>query len=279
MARVSERTPQRLQAHYEVERELADRLRRARDFEERRRVCATMYAELFRQVPDHPRLAAQGAKAAIRGRDIGWNLAQLAPYLRPGCIFLEIGAGDCELASTVADQAGYVYAVDISDQTGGTRLPRNVQLEISDGRSIPVPAGVVDLAFSDQLMEHLHPEDALAQLRNIHRALKPGGVYFCITPNSLYGPSDISGYFEDVARGFHLREYTVCQIRTIFAAAGFPEIHVYVGARGLFLRCPAFLAEGLEAVLEWLPPRLRRRIARAPLARALLGVRVAAIKG
>ena len=150
---------------------------------------------------------------------------------------------------------------------------------ITDGSSIDVPAASVDLAFSDQLMEHLHPDDAVTQLRNIRRVLKDGGVYLCVTPNRLYGPSDVSGYFEDVARGFHLREYSVRELRGIMREAGFPKQHVYIGARGLFLRCPAILVETLETTIEWLPARLRRAVAKVSILRALLGVRVAGIKG
>jgi SAM-dependent methyltransferase len=271
------RSHERLAAHYAVERRLADRLRAAKGTAERRALFATMYEELFREVPDHPRLLSKAASTDERERDIDWDLAQLRDFLKPGCTFLEIGAGDCALSARAAAVAKQVYAVEICDQRRG-KLPDNVQLVISDGESVPVPAGVVDIAFSDQLMEHLHPDDAMSQLRNIHRALKPGGAYFCITPNSLYGPSDISAYFDDVARGFHLREYTLREVRAIFAQAGFPKVHVYVGARGWFLRCPGVLLEALETALGWLPARLRRRIADTQLLRAMLGLRVAAIK-
>jgi SAM-dependent methyltransferase len=245
--------------------------------EARRAIFATMYDELFRLVPDHPRLLAQGVPTSERERDIRWDLAQLAPYLAPGCTFLEIGAGDCKLSAAVAQTASRVYAVDISDQTQ-TPLPSHVSVVITDGRTVEVPAGSVDVAFSDQLMEHLHPDDALEQLRNIHRALKPGGAYVCITPNRLYGPSDISAYFDDVARGFHLREYTLREIREIFERAGFSGLHAYVGARGWFMRCPAVVLETFERVLEKLPAHTRRRIADNRLLRGLLGLRVAAIK-
>ena len=167
--------------------------------------------------------------------------------------------------------------LDGSHQAQG-ELPANVHCVITDGRAIDVPAGSVDVAFSDQLMEHLHPEDAAAQLENIHRALKPGGVYVCITPNKLYGPSDISAFFADEARGFHLREYTLREMRAIFAAAGFSRTRAYVGARGWFLRVPCALVEALEWALERLPVRLRRRVADTQVLRALLGLRVAAIK-
>jgi len=271
------RSPERLRAHYRVERKLADRLRRAPDAEARRRIFATMYDDLFRAVPDHPRLRAKAEALAERARDIDWDLAQLRPYLVSGSTFLEVGAGDCALSARVAEGAKAVYAVDISDQAARP-LPPNVQLVVSDGTSIPVPPGTVDLAFSDQLMEHLHPDDARLQLANIHRALKPGGVYFCITPNRLYGPSDISAYFDDEARGFHLREYSLREVVAILREAGFGRIRTYVGARGFFVRFPRMALEALEAALETLPVRLRRQVAGAKPMRALLGLRVAAVK-
>ena len=271
------RSSERLLAHYRVERRLADKLRRAPSAEARRRIFATMYDDLFREVPDHPRLRARDQAALERERDIDWDLAQLRPFLEDGCTFLEVGAGDCALSERVAVGAKTVYAVDISNQAGH-RLPSNVRMVVSDGTSIPVPPGSVDLAFSDQLMEHLHPDDARVQLAAIHRALKPGGTYFCITPNRLYGPSDISAYFEDEARGFHLREYSLREIVAILREAGFGRIRTYIGARGFFVRFPRFLLVALEMALETLPPKPRRKIAGTKPMRALLGLRVAATK-
>ena len=271
------RTPERLRAHYLVERELADRVRNAPDWEARRAVFGHMYDDLFERIPDHPRRAAHRADTQAREDHIRWNLAQLKPYLEPGMTFLEVGAGDCALSARIAKEARQVYAVDISDQAQG-QLPANLALVITDGRSIDVPPGSVDLAFSDQLMEHLHPDDAIEQLRNIHRALKPGGVYLCVTPNRVYGPSDISAFFDDEPRGFHLKEYTLPEILAIFRRAGFSRSHVYMGARGYFLRCPAFCVRAVEKTLLSLPASWRRRLADSKVARALLGLRVAAIK-
>jgi SAM-dependent methyltransferase len=275
--REERRTAERLRLHYTVERRLADRLRAAGTAEERRAIFATMYDELFRLVPDHPRLLARHNAQEERDQGITWDLAQLERFIKPGCTFLEIGAGDCALSMRVAPRAGQVYAVDICDQTRKA-LPANVKLVVSDGREIDVPEGSVDLAFSDQLMEHLHPEDARTQLASVHRALKPGGVYVCITPNRLYGPSDISAYFDDVASGFHLREYTVFEVRRVLEEAGFSRVQAFVGARGFFMRFPVWALEAIEHVLDTMPVRLRRRIADHKLMRALLGVRVAAIK-
>jgi len=270
------RTPERIRAHYLAERELADRIRRAGSFEERQKILSGMYDELFAKVPDHPRLIQGDGAREERARNIRWNLAQLQPYLKPDIVFLELGSGDCALASAVAAQVAHVYAVDISDQTQGPPLPSNCTLVLTDGRSIDVPPGSVDLAFSDQLMEHLHPDDAAAQLANIRRALKPGGVYVCVTPNRLYGPTDVSSHYDDVATGFHLREYSLRDLREVFTAAGFGSFQVYVGARGRYTPCPSAPLEAIESALERLPHGTRRRIAGMKPMRAILGVRIAA---
>jgi SAM-dependent methyltransferase len=277
MATPRSRSRERLLAHYLVERELADRVRGAESYDERRRIMSGMYQELFERVPDHPRLANPDTEAK-RQRDVDWSLAQLRPFLTSASVFLEIGAGDCALSRRVAELASRVYAIDIIDQTQGQPLPFNCTLLVSDGRSIPVPDASVDVAFSDQLMEHLHPEDAMQQLAEIHRCLKPGGTYVCITPNRLYGPTDVSGYFEDTARGFHLREYSLRDLREVFTRSGFSGLQAYVGARGHFARCPPAPLEAIETALERLPSRVRRRIAATKPMRALLGVRLAATK-
>ena len=107
-----------------------------------------------------------------------------------------------------------VYAIDVSkEMTKGLVFPANFHLILSDGIGIPVPANSIDVAYSNNLVEHLHPDDAVEQLRNIHQALAPGGVYICVTPNRLKGPHDVSKYFDTVATGFHLKEYTVSELK------------------------------------------------------------------
>ena len=80
-------------------------------------------------------------------------------------------------------------------------------------------------------MEHLHPEDAFEQLRNIIRALAPGGRYVCITPNRLNGPHDVSSHLDREATGFHIKVYTVTELARLFRAAGFAKARVRPGER------------------------------------------------
>ena len=136
----------------------------------------------------------------------------------------------------------------------------------------------MDVAYSNQLMEHLHPDDAVEQLQSIFRVLKKGGRYVCVTPNRVSGPWDISMYFDETATGFHLKEYSAAELRDTFRRAGFGRIDFYAGGRGFFLRVPFALVRLTESILSWLPYGLRSRIALTLPVRGLLGLRVVARK-
>lgn len=275
------RSMARVREHYRVERELADRLRAAPDAV-RRGLYPQVYEELFRRLPDHPQLRAGADPGARRKRSqsVDWQFAFLRPQLGLRSHFLEVGAGDCALAQRVAGHVERVYALDVSEHImrGKFRAPNLVPV-LSDGISVPVPEGTIDVAFSNQLIEHLDPRDALAQLREVHRGLAPGGRYLCITPNRLYGPRDVSAHFDEVATGLHLREYSARELRALLLEAGFARVRFYAGARGRYARVPFALVCAFESFLQLLPYRLRKPLADNPPARALLGLRVAAIKG
>jgi SAM-dependent methyltransferase len=272
------RTAERIRAHYEVERELADRLRHA-PREERRGLYSLVYDELFERVPDHPQLTRKGSAEDTRVQ-VGLQMRFLRHFLRPGLTFLEIGAGDCALSAEVARTARHVYAVDVSESISSlVGRPANLEIVVSDGVSIPVEAGSVDFAYSNQLMEHLHPEDAFEQLRNIVRALAPSGRYVCITPNRLSGPHDVSSHFDREATGFHIKEYTVTELARLFRAAGFAQARAYAQARGRVAPVPGPLAAGVEGAIGALPFGARRQLARAFPWRWALGIQIIGSKG
>jgi SAM-dependent methyltransferase len=266
-----------LREHYEVERELADRLRHATR-EQRRALYGPVYDELFQRVPHHPQLTRKSSPQLSRA-GLAAQLELLSPYLRPDSVVLEIGPGDCSLSLALADRVGRVYGLDVSEKITHQLVvpPPNFELILSDGTSVPLPPASVDVAYSNQLMEHLHPDDAREQLEGIYRALRPGGVYVCITPNRVSGPHDISTHFDSVATGFHLKEYTVRELRRLFREVGFRKVRALLGRRGFWIAAPAPPVEAAEALLARLPRQARQRIGRT-LGRAFLGIRLVATK-
>jgi SAM-dependent methyltransferase len=265
--------PYSLGEHYRIERELSDRLRGA-SREERSSLYAAVYDELFRRLPAHPQLRSKHDPVA-RAADVAVQMVALRRYLNPRSTLLEIGAGDCALSLAAAPHVRQAIALDVSANiTRDVAAPANFSLLLSDGRVVPVPAGSIDVAYSNQLMEHLHPEDAREQLRSIVDALAPGGIYLCITPNRLSGPHDVSRAFDDEATGFHLKEYTAGELARLFRAAGFSKVWALAGARRRLVEIPVAALGALEAVLGVLPRRLRRALARRSPCRQLLEIRL-----
>jgi SAM-dependent methyltransferase len=267
------RTEAQLRDQYLIEKELANRLRTAEQGE-RRALYANVYDELLRRVPHHPllerKLDPDRAAVAVQAQ-----VRLVSRFLKEGMTFLEVGSGDCAVSISVAPTARMVYAVDVSTEiVSGLELPDNVRVCLSDGTSIPVPERSVDLAYSNQLMEHLHPDDAVEQLRNIQRALAPGGRYLCITPNMLTGPHDISKYFDEVAQGFHLKEYTISELRRLFVQAGFQRVSAVIGGRGRYVEIGPSAPVAFEKLLALFPSATRRTIAGRLHANSLLGIRV-----
>jgi SAM-dependent methyltransferase len=268
------RSAERVLEHYKIERGLADRLRDA-PADQRARVYGEVYDELFRSVPDHPQLSM---KPDYRKRIVRDRFRFVSRFLDENSCLMEIGAGDGEFSINAAPAIRRGILVDVSevilpDASGAS----NLEVVISDGVSFPVEDASVDVAFSDNLMEHLHPDDAAQQLLNVARVVRPGGVYICITPNRVYGPHDVSRGFDDIATGFHLREYTGRELRRMLLGAGFRRVDFYIGGRGRYLRLPAPVALLAEAAFALLPKSLRRAIPELPKY-VIFGLNVVAIR-
>jgi SAM-dependent methyltransferase len=269
-------TPEQIREHYEIERALADRLRGS-SRAQRASLYPQLYDELIRRVPHHPMLQRR-ADAREKKRAVGVRMALVARFLRPDTVFLELGTGDGSFAREVARRVGHCYALDVSRELVEPGGPPNMETIISDGCSIPVPDASITLAYSWQLMEHIHPDDALEQLRNLFRALSPDGLYVCTTPNRLNGPHDVSQHFDAVATGFHLKEYTYTEIAALFRSVGFRRLRAYAEFRLIYTRVPLRLLTGLERLLERLPAAAARRIARLRGIRKLLFISLVATK-
>jgi SAM-dependent methyltransferase len=270
------RSAAEIEQHYLVEIELAEKLRAApRD--QRLGLYGQVYDELFRRVPAHPQLTRKVSDAE-RAAAVAIRMAGLRPFIEPDTVFLEVGAGDGSFTLAVAELASRCYALDVSREIlDGVRHPK-VQTVLSDGCSVPVPPNSVTLAYSNQVMEHIHPDDALEQLRNLYAAIAPGGSYICVTPNRLNGPHDVSKFFDPVARGFHLKEYTIGELEQLFRGVGFSRVLAYPRVFRRNVRVPMGLLRGVERLLASLPDKLRRRLGQTSAVKNLLSPLVRGIK-
>jgi SAM-dependent methyltransferase len=277
-AKKDQRSSTEILEHYEIEKELANKLRQS-STEERQYLYTALYDEMFQRVPHHPLLIGKKDTQA-RFIEIFKKINLLKRFLKSNYTFLEVGPGDCALSFEICKHVKKVYAIDVSKEITSYNqvVPENFELIISNGSSIPVAEGSINLAYSDQLMEHLHPDDALKQLKAIYQTLTAGGTYICSTPNRLSGPHDISSYFDEVATGFHLKEYTVTELSQMFYQVGFSQIRVYISVKGLYIKIPLSTIKIIEFILEKSPYALRKRLVYTIPLGILLGMTISGTK-
>ena len=262
----SGRTYEQILHHYRVEKEIADRLKAA-NRAGRSRIYAGMYEELFARVPDHPRLLGVRDPASLAAHNRK-KYALIERFVDPETDFIEFAPGDCTFAYLVCCPARTVIGVDISDQSAKAQvIPDNFRLRVYDGFYLDLPDGCADIVFSDQFIEHLHPDDADLHFQLVHRLLKPGGSYIFRTPHAFHGPFDISAYFADAAEVFHLKEWTYAELRSRLREAGFTNWRGGLKTRRRYHELPVGLFAGYEKIIGRLPHRPRRAAARALLPR------------
>lgn len=270
------RSAVQIREHYKIEKAIAERLRNS-TAKERKHLYIWAYDELFQKVPHHPLM--DGESDSERLPRTAKEVGALSPLVRKDSVFVEIGPGDCAVSLEICRLAKKVYAVDVSTEvTRLANVPPNFELIISDGINIPLPSNSVDVAYSNQLMEHLHPDDSLMQVRSVYDSLKQGGAYYCITPNRLSGPHDISREFDPVATCLHLREFTVTELDKIFKDTGFRKTQVYLRLFKFSVMLPVFPFKIIEAIISPLPHRLRKLLTFNKVVKFILGIKLMGTK-
>jgi 2-polyprenyl-3-methyl-5-hydroxy-6-metoxy-1,4-benzoquinol methylase len=270
------RDVERIREQYLLETALANRLRNAPP-NQRVTVYGEVYDELFAFLQ---KASGQEPHRTLGSDTVRWGLDYLISLLKPESVFLEIGCGDGVMSIAVAEHVKQVFGLDVTDKCLQTaKAPANFQfLRSPDGSLNRLPDNSVDVAFSEQMMEHLHPDDAVGQLKEIHRVLKPGGIYRCSTPSRHTGPHDISCYFDYIATGLHLREYDYPSIVHLFREAGFDRPLFLLSVRGRQIPIPYPIGRIAEITMDIMPRALRAKLARTKLMRALAGINVQAMK-
>jgi len=146
-----------------------------------------------------------------------------------------VGSGKAGLISFIARHGYSCIATEITKERGEKYSTSNITWKSSDGVHLGKyeQHESCDVVISDQVIEHIHPDDTQDHFCGVYDILKPRGRYIFRVPHRFTGPHDVSRVFNcEMALGVHLRELTFEEIRTLAKAARFTEVGVVlIGSR------------------------------------------------
>ena len=210
--------------HWSLERNLTRELL-ASDAEHRWEVFERCYTALYRELPWLNNLVGTALSDVAADDAEGWARLIGPPPRR----VYEVGSGKGRLVTALAERGYDCTATEITRERGEkwTAAHHPLRWTISDGVHLDrfERPGSYDAVISDQVIEHLHPDDLCEHFRGVLAILKPGGHYVFSTPHAFEGPCDVSRVFgSDHPEGMHLKEYTYGELRTALRSAGFTRI-------------------------------------------------------
>jgi SAM-dependent methyltransferase len=201
---------------------------------------------------------------------------------KPSKKVFEIGSGKGGLIKALADAGHECTGTEITRERGKRWVEdTNVRWHTTDGVHLDrfEPRDYYDFVISNQVIEHMHPDDLQAHFEGVYAILRPGGRYIVATPHRFLGPCDVSCLFgSSECEGQHLKEYTYKEISALAKTAGFREVAASLRfphpVRRISDRCKARASrvyqgylESIETILDAVPTPVRRPVSQ--LARSM----------
>ena len=213
---------------------------------------------------------------------MGFNSAHLNGIVDiagpPPRTILDVGCSTGTLVRALLGLGYDAHGIDISEDlvTKAQELAKNsfgrdLSERFSVGNFLRLDFGsqTFDFIHSNDVLEHIHPDEAADFLLKCRRLMRPGGVLWLITPNRLTGPGDATTLklpWGTPAIGLHLKEYTLAELSALLRQANFRKVESRLlgPGRGRRPTKPRTLYTRVkcaaEPVLAGIPFRFRRRI-------------------
>lgn len=252
---------ERDRVQWEIERALREELL-ASSPRTRADVTREVYDRLFDEVPWHK--AHTTDEAAESAYEEQW-FQQYGPLTGPADTLVDLGCGRGSLIRRFAAAVHECIGIDASAAMialAERNAPPNARFLTGDLLDPPLPPASVDFVVSRQVIEHLHPDDVPDHLRAVLRLLRPRGRFLIETPSRLTGPWDISRGFTPTATGFHLHEYTNCELGAMLRDAGFRHVRSVAVPSRILVRLGR--ARPHAYVPSWVKAIVERPLATAP---------------
>jgi SAM-dependent methyltransferase len=223
----TEISEQMVLAHWQLEKALAKELLNSAP-ENRWEIFERCYSTLYRELWWLNKFVCSGCTSDSSQRYRMWLDLVGEPPKR----IYEVGSGRGELITYLAGLGFNCKASEVTRERGQKHAEEHPNLcwVMSDGVHFQKfeAANSCHVVISNQLIEHLHPDDVRDHFEGVLYILSNGGKYIFTTPHRFGGPSDISRVFKrDTPMGMHLKEYTYKELKNLLEKVGFRVFAVF----------------------------------------------------
>jgi ubiquinone/menaquinone biosynthesis C-methylase UbiE len=206
--------------------------------------------------------------------------------VQPGMRVLDVGCGRGEILLHCARLGADAYGIDYApvamqlsqkliEKTASEGITAKVGIAQADAKLLPFPSQHFDRVLMFDVVEHLHPWELDEALKEVHRVLKPGGVFIVHTaPNIWYDryaypvvrlfrsalgqgakyPKNPRAFLVDHNQDVHVNEQSWLSLRRTLDAAGFRS-KVWLDSPPQNRHENPALAFARYALFSWVPMR------------------------
>jgi len=138
---------------------------------------------------------------------------------------LDVGCGAGSLLQAARDNGWEAQGIDVS--ASAVSHTRNLGFEVFHGElnEAQLAKGQFDVITAVEILEHLF--DPAKVVNEIHRLLRPGGLFWLTTPNCRSLAARLMGLgWRVVSPPEHLQLFSVEGLRTLLLRAGFTEVQL-----------------------------------------------------
>lgn len=162
-----------------------------------------------------------------RVKSYGTLLEKLLQEIGDGTTVLEVAAGTGVVSLRMAERAGRVYALDLSQamvmeakKKAGAKNLENIEFLVDDAYELPFESGKFDAVICSNALHNMkNPATPLMEMR---RVLKPGGRVF--TPTFCHGEglkSRIISWIMSLTGFPAYHRFTIEELTTLIEQSGF----------------------------------------------------------
>jgi ubiquinone/menaquinone biosynthesis C-methylase UbiE len=147
---------------------------------------------------------------------------------------IDIGCGAGVSTAHIGRYAKTVYGLECSTFILEEARKRceslsNIHFLFIEGTKLPFDDRSIEVAYSNDVIEHFHPDDAIMHLQEVLRVLKERGRYYFWTPGKNTGPHDFTKNFYPKGIGVspmasHIREYNFAEMIAILKQVGYRKV-------------------------------------------------------